>query len=150
MGEPFSHSLRVRYAECDPQGVVFNAHYLAYFDTSITEVWRAAFGGYRAMTDRGIDLVVAEAQLRFRTPARFDDELTLEVSVTRMGSTAITSHHRVSRGEELVVEGMLRHVVVSLETLAKTPIPDWIREGLSAWALGDAATPTPASPSAPA
>jgi acyl-CoA thioester hydrolase len=150
MGEPFSHPLRVRYAECDPQGVVFNAHYLAYFDASITEMWRAAFGGYRAMMDRGIDLVVAEAQLRFRTPARFDDELTLTVQVTRMGSTAITSHHRISRGEELIVEGTLRHVVVSLETLAKTPIPDWIREGLSPWALEDAATPTPASPSAPA
>ena len=50
MGEPFTHHLRVRYAECDAQGVVFNAHYLAYFDTSLTELWRAAFGGYQART----------------------------------------------------------------------------------------------------
>ena len=53
--------LRVRYGECDPQGVVFNAHYLAYFDTSITELWRAAFGSYQAMLDRGVDIVLAEA-----------------------------------------------------------------------------------------
>ena len=133
MGKPFEHKLRVRYAECDPQGVVFNSHYLAFFDINITELWRAAFGGYRAMTDRGIDLVVAEAQLQFRTPARFDDELTLEVAVTRMGTTAITTSHRVSRGGELIVEGSERHVVVTLETMTKTPIPDWIREGLEPW-----------------
>jgi acyl-CoA thioester hydrolase len=138
MGEAFSHGLRVRYAECDPQGVVFNAHYLAYFDASITELWRAAFGGYRVMMDRGVDLVVAEAQLRFRTPARFDDELTLEVAMTRMGNTAITSNHRIARGDELVVEGTLRHVVVDLETLSKTPIPGWIREGLAPWTIEQA------------
>jgi acyl-CoA thioester hydrolase len=151
MAEPFEHKLRVRYAECDPQGVVFNSHYLAYFDINITELWRAAFGGYRAMTDRGIDLVVAEAQLQFRASARFDDELTLQIAVTRMGNTAITSSHRISRGEELIVEGSERHVVVSLETMTKTPIPDWIREGLEPWTTAEAAgTPTPsaASPSA--
>lgn len=135
MGAPFAHTLRVRYAECDPQGVVFNAHYLAYFDTSITELWRAALGSYQAMMDRGVDLVVAEAQLRFRTPARFDDELTLEVAVTQMGNTAITSSHRISRGSDLVVEGMLRHVVVDREKLRKTAIPDWLRDQLGPWTV---------------
>lgn len=135
MGEPFTHTLRVRYAECDPQGVVFNAHYLAYFDASITELWRAALGSYQAMIDRGVDLVVAEAQLRFRTPARFDDELGLEVAVTRMGNTSITSAHRISRGEELVVEGTLRHVTVEPAALGKTPIPDWLRDRLGPWTL---------------
>jgi acyl-CoA thioester hydrolase len=133
MAQPFSHTLRVRYAECDPQGVVFNAHYLAYFDASITELWRAAFGGYQVMMDRGIDLVVAEAQLRFRTPARFDDELTLEVAVTRMGNTSIVSTHRVTRGEDVVVEGTLRHVTVERTSLGKTPIPDWLRDELAPW-----------------
>lgn len=54
MGEPFAHRLRVRYAECDAQGVVFNAHYLTYLDVSITELWRAAFGSYAAMVDRAL------------------------------------------------------------------------------------------------
>src|SRR5207248_2363281 len=86
VGEPFRHRLRVRYAECDPQGVVFNAHYLAYFDTSITELWRAAFGSYQAMLERGVDVVVAEAQVRFRSPARFDEQLTLEIAITQLGN----------------------------------------------------------------
>jgi acyl-CoA thioester hydrolase len=135
VGEPFAHRLRVRYAECDPQGVVFNSHYLAYFDINITELWRVAFGGYRAMTDRGIDLVVAEAQLRYRASARFDDELTLEIAVAQLGNTAITTRHRITRDDELLVEGTERHVVVSLETMTKTPIPDWIRDGLAPWTV---------------
>jgi acyl-CoA thioester hydrolase len=137
VGRPFAHTLRVRYAECDPQGVVFNAHYLAYFDTSITELWRAAFGSYQAMLDRGVDLVVGEAQLRFRSPARFDDALTLEVAVTRIGSTSIASGHRISRDGELVVEGTLRHVMVDRETLSKTAVPDWIRDQLGPWTLDE-------------
>ena len=49
MAEPFSHRLRVRFNECDPQGVVFYANYLMYVDVAMTEFWRAAVGGYAAM-----------------------------------------------------------------------------------------------------
>jgi acyl-CoA thioester hydrolase len=135
--EPFRHQLRVRYAECDPQGVVFNAHYLAYFDTSITELWRAALGGYQAMLDRGVDVVVAEAQVRFRSPARFDELLTLEIAISRLGNTSITSGHRIVRDDALVVEGMLRHVLVDRATLTKTPIPGWLRDGLAPWTVDE-------------
>jgi acyl-CoA thioester hydrolase len=133
MGEPFSHSLRVRYAECDPQGVVFNANYLAYFDVSLTELLRAAFGSYEAMLARGVDVVVAEAQVRFLAPAHFDDQLTLAIAVTRLGSTSIVSEHRVSRDGEPIVEGTMRHVLVEREALTTTPIPDWMRERLQPW-----------------
>ena len=135
MGEPFRHELRVRYAECDPQGVVFNAHYLAYFDTSVNELLRAACGSYQAMLDRGVDIVVAEAQLRFRAPARFEEQLTLEIGVARLGSTSITSEHRITRDGDLLVEGVTRHVVVDRRTLGKTPIPDWLRGQLGPWTV---------------
>src|ERR671926_16488 len=62
---PFRHRLRVRYGECDPQGIVFNANYLAYFDVGITELWRATVGPWQVMVDRGVDMVVAEAGTRF-------------------------------------------------------------------------------------
>lgn len=134
---PLACKLRVRYGECDPQGVVFNAHFLAYFDIAVTELFRAALGGYQAIVDRGIDFVVAEAGLRYRQPAHFDEELTLEVTVTRLGTTSITTSYRVLRDAELLVEGTLRHVLVELEgrlgrePSAKTAIPDWMREGLA-------------------
>lgn len=135
----FSHSLRVRYSECDLQGVVFNAHYLAYLDTVITELWREAVGGYQRMIDQGIDMVVVETRLRFHRGAGFDDLLRLEVEVTRLGQTSISSAHRIMRGEELLVEATLHHVLVDLQTRAKAAIPGWIREGLAPWTAADEA-----------
>jgi acyl-CoA thioester hydrolase len=117
----------------DLQGVVFNSHYLVYFDASLAEMWRRAFGGYRTVLDRGLDVVVAEVGLKFRAPARFDELLTLQMTLTGLGQTSITSAHRITRDEELIVEGTMRHVLVDLSTLTKTPIPDWMREGLAAW-----------------
>lgn len=143
MGEPFTTTLRVRYAECDMQGVVFNAHYLAYVDVAITELWRAALGSYEAMLERGVDVVVAESRLRFHRSAKFDDELTLAVLVTHLGSTSIVTDHRILRGDELLVRCETRHVLVDRRTLAKTPIPDWMRAQLVRWAA-------PTEPSHPA
>ena len=132
--EPFIHEFRVRYSECDVQGVVFNSHYLAFVDLGITELWREALpGGYNAMLDRDVDVVVAEAHLRFRGSARFDDLLRIEVVVTHLGTTSIVTRHRICRGDELLVEVEIRHVSVSRDTYAKTPIPDWLRAGLERW-----------------
>ena len=135
MGQPLVHTLRVRYGECDLQGIAFNAHYLNYFDMSMTELWRAAYGELPGDARPRVDIVLAEAQLRFRRPARFDDELALSVAVTHMGRPACSPATRPVPARDLVAEGDLRHVLVDLETLGKTPIPDWAREGLEPWCL---------------
>lgn len=147
MPEPFVYRLRVRYSECDLQGVLFNANYLAYVDHTITELWRAAYGGYTVMLDRGADIVVAETNLRFLGAARFDEEVVIEATVTQLGTTSITTAFRFHRGaretgaatrecgatEELLLEGWIRHVWIDPQTRAKTPMPDWGREGLAPW-----------------
>ena len=130
MGEPYLHRLRVRYGECDRQGVVFNANYFAYFDIAMTEIWRVAIGRYDAMVDRGVDMVVAEANARFLAPARFDDEIEIAAAIERLGNTSSITRHLVRRDGELLVDGTMRHVFVDIETMRKTPIPDWIREAL--------------------
>ena len=81
MSRSFRHRIRVRYSECDLQGVVFNANYLTYLDEAITELWRSAVeGGYEGMVERGVDMVVAEASIRYLSPARFDDEIEIEAA----------------------------------------------------------------------
>jgi acyl-CoA thioester hydrolase len=135
LAAPFVHELRVRYGECDPQGIVFNANYLLYFDVAFTELWRAAVGPWQDMVERGIDAVVAEANARFRAPARFDDILELRASIAELGTTAITTQIDVVRDDEMLVEGRLRHVVVDRSTWGKTEIPDWVREGLEKFAV---------------
>jgi acyl-CoA thioester hydrolase len=135
MGRPYVHTLRVRYGECDPQGVVFNAHYLAYFDVALTEMWRAAVaGGYGEMMQRGVDLMVAETTCRYRVPARFDDELSVALGITHLGTTSMRTRFDVTRGGATVVEGDMRHVFIDLATHRKTPVPDWLRAALAPWA----------------
>jgi acyl-CoA thioester hydrolase len=137
MGEPLEYPLRVRYGECDAQGVVFNSHYLAYFDISITELWRAAFGSYQSALERGWDVMVAEANLRYLKPARFDDELRMAIAISRLGTTSLHVSNRAWRGDELLVECTMRYVWVDAATYAKTPIPDAAREAFAAWVVED-------------
>ena len=133
MAERYSHRMRVRYAECDQQRVVFNAHYFAYFDVALTEVWRHAEIPYEQMIASGTDMVVVEARARFHAPARFDDELELVWWATHLGNTSMTSRIDVKRDGELLVEGELSHVFMDLATGAKRRIPDQIRRALAAY-----------------
>lgn len=125
------HRLRVRYSDCDPQGVVFNANYLTYFDIAITELWREALGPYdEVMRERDIELVVAEATIRYRAPVRFDEEVDLAAEVSHLGSTSMTTRIEVGGAAGLAAEGELRHVFVRHGTTEKTPIPADVREAL--------------------
>lgn len=132
MAAPFRHRLRVRFNECDPQGVVFYATYLAYFDIAITELWREAVGPFGEMVEAGADMVVAEAGIRYRSSARFDDEIDVLVAVTRMSTSSMTTSLAVERADDgtLLAEGELRHVFVDPETKRKRPIPAAVRTGL--------------------
>jgi acyl-CoA thioester hydrolase len=134
----FVHELRVRYGECDPQGIVFNANYLAYFDVAFTELWRAAVGSWEEMVERGVDAVVAEANVRFLAPARFDDVIELRARIVQLGTTSLTTEIDVVRDGEVLVEGRLRHVFVDVQGWGKTDMPDWIGEGLRRFTTADA------------
>ena len=140
----FRHRMRVRYAECDAQGVVFNAHYLGYVDQGLTELWRERFGGYATMTDRGVDVVVAESHLRFRAPARFDEEIDLTVSVATLGTTSMVLDTQLRRAADdtLLCEVQTRYVWIEIGTRAKTAIPDWARSRLLPQPGGDATYPS--------
>jgi acyl-CoA thioester hydrolase len=137
VGAPFVHRLRVRFHECDPQGVVFNAHYFTYVDVALTEMWRAAFGSYQDVIEQGTDVVVVEASARFRAPARFDEELAVELAIERLGTTSMTTATAVRRDGQLLVEGRIVHVFVDPATMAKQEIPAHVRAGLAPYTIGD-------------
>ena len=130
MGRSHTHRVRVRYGECDPSGVVFNAHYFAYFDLALTELWREAAGGYGAMMEEGVDLQVVEATARYKAPARFDDEIDVTIEVTNLGNTSMLTRYAIHRDGTLLVEGELVYVFVDAGTLTKIPIPDRFRSAL--------------------
>jgi acyl-CoA thioester hydrolase len=136
MAEPFRHRLRVRWSECDLQGVVFYPNYLAYFDHLLTELWREAVGPYGEIHRLGIDLVVAEASIRYRISARFDEEIEIVAAISRLGTTSMTTDLRIERVEDgtLLAEGALRHVFVHPGSFEKRDIPAAVRGGLSRFA----------------
>jgi acyl-CoA thioester hydrolase len=129
----FRHRLRVRYSECDPQNVVFNARYLEYFDIGMTELWRETVGPYEpAMQEHGVDMVVAEATVRYLSSLRFDEEFDLVIAIRHMGTTSLVTAIAVDSVDgHRAAEGELRHVFVKAGTAEKTAIPDPVREALA-------------------
>ena len=123
--------LRVRYVECDMQGRVFNGHYLTWVDMAHSEALRELVGGYQVLTERGIDFVVVAAELTFRRPARFDDELTVNVTIEPPGNTSLQSTYRIERGGSLIAEASLTHVCVDATSFEKQPWPQWFRDLLA-------------------
>lgn len=120
--------LRVRYHECDPQGVVFNAHYLAYADMASFECLKGLFGSHAEVLAHGVDLVVAESGIRYRAPCRFDDELVVTVHTERVGTTSLVLRFEIRRGAELVAEVTNRYVWIGTATAAPATPPDAIRD----------------------
>jgi acyl-CoA thioester hydrolase len=87
----FHHPFRVRYSEVDAQAVVFNAHYLTYFDTAITEYFRAL--GYDYLGEAalsGNDFHLVRSVVEYKAPIRFDEEIDVCVRVARIGRSSIT------------------------------------------------------------
>ena len=136
MGDYYAHHLRVRYAECDAQGIVFNANFLAYVDVVLTEIWRESMGSYDLLLETGVDTVVGEANMRFLAPGRFDDIIRIEGGFDGLGTTSTTLKLWFRREEELLVEADIRYVFVDLERWEKAEIPAKVREGLEPLLLG--------------
>ena len=87
----FFHPFRVRYSEIDGQGVVFNAHYLTYFDTTITEYFRAlGYDQYADAKQTGEDFHVVKSVIEYKAPVRFDRELDVGARVARIGNSSLT------------------------------------------------------------
>lgn len=129
---PFSIQVQVRYAECDMQGHVFNGHYLTWFDMAHTALLAEALGRPWSgiLTTASFDVVVIESGVRYRAPAHFEDELTIEVALDPLTTSSMTSRYTIRRGQTLVAEGFLRHVCVSHGTTEKQPWPEDARQSL--------------------
>ena len=132
------HRLRVRWAEVDLQGIVFNGHYLLYLDTALAEHWRAMALPYvDALRRLGGDLFVRHAALDYRAPARFDDLLEVGIRCERIGTSSITFGGALYRHERALVEGELVYVFADPATLATQPVPTPLRELLRAYEAGE-------------
>lgn len=122
--------MRVRYNECDRVGIVFNSNYLVFTDVAATEFWREHLGGYSAFNEIGLDMVLAEANIKFRQPLMFDDEFEVRVGVGTVTSRSLTMEFEFVRGEDQIAEIEISYVCVNSTEHTAQPIPEQIRSVL--------------------
>jgi YbgC/YbaW family acyl-CoA thioester hydrolase len=135
----FLERLRVRWAEIDLQKIVFNGHYLMYFDTAITGYWRALALPYvQTLEYLGGDLFVRKATLEYHGSARLDDLLDIGVRSTRIGNSSLVFATAVFRNDELLVSGELVYVFADPATQSAKPVPQELRDVLQAFEAGKA------------
>ena len=97
--------VRVRYCECDPMGVAHHSVFPVWFEMARTELLRRTGASYRDVEASGVYLVVARLNVRYRRPARYDDELTVRVETVPSGGIKLEHRYEVRRGEELLATG---------------------------------------------
>ncbi len=124
--------VRVRYAETDQMGVAYYGNYFTWFEVGRVEWCKAAGFNYRDMErEDGALMVVAEATCRYKSPARFDDELTIRTSIRRARSKLIVFGYEVRRDSELLATGETTHLVTGAD-LAPRALPEKYRALISA------------------
>lgn len=125
MKEEFCYLLRVRYAECDAQQVVFNGRYVDYIDIAATEFFRIIWGDYKEMLSLGIDTQVVNVSVNWKGPAHFDDVLAITVKVQRIGNTSFTLGINYYQYPSLksIATGEITYVLVTTKDHTKMTIP---------------------------
>lgn len=117
--------MRVRYAETDRMGLLHHANYLVYFEQARTELLRTLGVSYKDLEDRGFFLVIAKVDLRYRSPAHYDDVLTVRTTVTRTSPVRLEHRYEVFREGALICEGSTTLACVDRGGKLQ-PMPDWL------------------------
>ena len=120
----FFERLRVRWAEIDAQQIVFNGHYLIYFDTAVAGYWRALAMPYAAtMQSLGGDMFVRKATLEYLGSAVYDDVLDIGMRCARVGNSSMSFVAGAFRQDALLVSGELIYVFADPAAKASLPVP---------------------------
>ena len=134
----FFERLRVRWAEVDMQKIVFNGHYLMYFDTAVAGYWRALALPYHETMEllRG-DLYVRKATVEYLGSARYDDQCEVGMRCARIGNSSVVFEAALFRGETELVRGELVYVFADPATQTSQPVPTELRAVLQAYEAGE-------------
>ena len=135
------HRLRVRWVEVDLQKIVFNGHYLMYFDTAMADYWRALAIPYEdTMHQLGGDLYVKKASLKYHASAQYDDRLEVGLRCQRIGNSSIQFVGGIFCGDQLLITGELLYVYANPNTKTSMPVPQVLRETMLGFEEGQTVT----------
>src|SRR5579864_7054289 len=131
-GFAFSTDVRVRFAETDAQGVAHHASYLVWFEVARVAYLERYARGYQALEREGIESLVLEANLRYRSPARFDDRLAVFARCGDARGARFRFDYAIERDGELLLDGWTLHACVDAGTFRPTRIPPWLVAAIAA------------------
>lgn len=128
-----STTRKLRYSDCDPQGIVFNANYARYWDDAVTDWFDDAGLGGSDLGGTGADVVAARIEMDFRAPAYLGDTVQTDIVVERFGTTSMTLGFTTIRlsDRSVVTEGSEVIVFVDPDGFRPIEIPDLVKEKLS-------------------
>ena len=134
----FTHLLRVRYAECDGQQIVFNARYAEYLDIAATEYTRHIWGTYQQVLEMGVDSQVVNLNISWQAPAVFDDVLAITVSTGHIGNSSYTLAFEIRNHATaaLLASAEIVYVMVDATDYNKMSIPSDLKAKLKLGADG--------------
>jgi len=123
--EPHVLRLRVRYGETDQMGVVHHANYALYVEESRTTLMRELGCSYAELERRGIGLPVRKLEARYRTPALYEDELTVTTSVGKLGAASVTFVSEIARPADgaRIASVLVELACIDLHNRSRGPIP---------------------------
>ena len=126
----FSHPLRVRWAEADMQGIVFNGHYLTYADVGITEYFRTLRDANPNADITGSEYFAVRTLLEYQAPARFDELLDIHVRIARLGNSSLQFAIGIYREQQLLVKGEIVYVHADMQTRRPQTISQTFRDAV--------------------
>jgi YbgC/YbaW family acyl-CoA thioester hydrolase len=134
----FAERHRVRWVEVDMQAIVFNGHYLTYFDTAMAGYWRAlALPYHDTMRSLGGDLFMRKATIEYEASARYDEPLETGIRCARFGNSSMLMQAAVFRAGQCLVHGELVYVFADPATQTSKPVPTSLREVMQGFEAGE-------------
>jgi acyl-CoA thioester hydrolase len=127
----FKHKikLRVRYGETDQMGYCYYGNYAQYFEVGRVETLREIGMSYKNLEEMGIMLPVSKYSVRYKSPAKYDDELTIETTITEIQSARIEFSYTVHNASgSLVANAETTLVFVSKDTMKPIKAPEFFLE----------------------
>jgi acyl-CoA thioester hydrolase len=118
-------AIRVRYPEVDAMGYLHHSRYLQYFEIGRVELLRSLGHAYADLERQGVFFVVAKVEVKYRAPARYDEELHLTTRIQRQTHVRIDHAYELRRGETLLAEGNTTIACVNREGELR-PIPEFL------------------------
>jgi len=124
-GYPFTHQVRVRFAETDAQGIAHHASFVVWLEVARVAYLAAFAGGYRAIRERGIEALTTGVHLEYERAAVFDDVLDIGVRFADLRGARFRFDYQVDRDGVRVAHGWTAHATVDAATRRPTRVPEW-------------------------